>query len=238
MTGTFALESHFDRDSSPVRHERPVRRVGILGGTFNPPHLGHLAVASHASEELGLQRVLLMPAHIPPHKRAEADPGPEHRLGMCRLLVKDAPGLSVCALETERDGPSYTVDTLRAIHASHPEAQLTLILGADSASTLSTWREPTELLGLADLAVAAREGAGRRVVLDALAPLLVVRPQIGSDRSATEVRFLNMPVTEVSSSTARERVARGDSIEDLVGPRVARYIAEYGLYRSSAEAGS
>jgi nicotinate-nucleotide adenylyltransferase len=221
-----------------VRHERPVTRIGILGGTFNPPHLGHLAVAAHAYAELGLKRVLLMPACVPPHKRGTEDPGPEHRLGMCRLLVKDAPGLSVCALEIEREGPSYTVDTLRAIHASHPDAQLTFILGADTASTLPSWREPVELLGLADLAVAAREGSGREGVRDILAPLLAARPPGGGRRSATEVRFLSMPVTEVSSSAARERVGRGEPIEDLVGTGVAGYIAEHGLYRSPSRAQS
>jgi nicotinate-nucleotide adenylyltransferase len=218
--------------------QRPVTRIGILGGTFNPPHLGHLAVAVHAYAELGLQRVLLMPARIPPHKRSAEDPGPEHRLGMCGLLVKDAPGLSACALEIEREGPSYTVDTLRAIHASHPDAQLTFILGADTASTLASWREPVELLGLADLAVVAREGSGREGVLDALAPLLAARPGGEGGRSATEVRFLSMPLTEVSSSAARERIGRGEQIADLVGAGVAGYIAEHGLYRSPSRAQS
>jgi nicotinate-nucleotide adenylyltransferase len=218
-----------------VRHERPVTRIGILGGTFNPPHLGHLAVAAHAHAELGLQRVLLMPARIPPHKRTAEDPGPEHRLEMCRLLVKNAPGLSACALEIEREGPSYTVDTLRAIHASHPDAQLTFVLGADTASTLPSWREPAELLRLADLAVAAREGAGRQGVLDAIAPLLAVPPS-GSGRAPGEARFLSMPVTEVSSSAAREGVGRGEPMEDLVGAGVAGYIAEHGLYRSPSGA--
>lgn len=182
--------------------------------------------------------MLLIPARIPPHKSPEKDPGPEHRLGMCRLLVEGARGLSACALEIERDGPSYTVDTLRAIHASHPDVHLMFIVGADTASTLPSWREPTELLTLADLAVAAREGAGRRGVLDVLTPLLAARPPIMGDRSSTEVRFLSMPVTEVSSSMARERVERGDPIEDLVGPGVAGYIAEHGLYRSRTAAGS
>ena len=106
--------------------------LGILGGTFNPPHLGHLAIARDALRELALDRVVLMPARMPPHKPVERDPGSAARLAMCRLLVAGAEDVSVCAHELERDGPSYTVDTLGAIHASHPDAELTVIVGADT----------------------------------------------------------------------------------------------------------
>jgi nicotinate-nucleotide adenylyltransferase len=208
--------------------------MGILGGTFNPPHLGHLAVARHALDELGLQGVLMMPAHIPPHKLAEEDPGPEHRLEMCRLSAAGIDGLSVCALEIERGGPSYTVDTLRAIHVSRPDAQLTFIVGADTASTLPAWREPAELLELADLAVAARTGSGRRRVLDTVTPLLGARRRAGGDRSSPPITFLDMPAMGVSSSMVRERVARGAPIDDLVGSAVARYIGEHNLYGGPA----
>jgi nicotinate-nucleotide adenylyltransferase len=206
------------------------RSVGILGGTFNPPHLGHLALARHARDELGLQQVVLMPAHIPPHKGSAQDPGPRHRLRMCRLCVAGLDGLSVCALEIERGGPSYTVDTLQAIHSSHANAELTFILGADTASTLPAWREPARLLELADLAVAARAGSDYEGVLDTVERLLAVgRPDTGDGRSAT-VRFLDMPAIEVSSSMVRERAARGAPIEDLVGEAVAGYIHEHDLY--------
>jgi len=178
----------------------------------------------------------MMPAGIPPHKLTEEDPGAEHRLRMCQLCVKDVPGVSASALEIERGGPSYTVDTLRSIHARHPHAQLTFIVGADIASTLPTWREPAELLELANLAVAAREGPGRGVVLDTIAPLLASRSSIGGDERSPRVSFLSMPAIEVSSSMVREHLARGESIEDLVGPAVAGYIAGHGLYRASVQA--
>jgi nicotinate-nucleotide adenylyltransferase len=206
-----------------------VRSLGVLGGTFNPPHLGHLALARHALEELALERVLMMPAHIPPHKASEEDPGSEHRLRMCRLCVAGTAGLLVSALEMERGGRSYTVDTLESIHASHPQAELTFIVGADTANTLPSWREPERLLELADLAVAGREGPGPGGVLQSLAPLLAVRRSGEGDEA---IRFLDMPAVRISSSMVRERVARGDQIEDLVGPAVAAYIAEQGLYRS------
>jgi nicotinate-nucleotide adenylyltransferase len=247
--GTSAVEQPVAPDRPAPLPDRPVprperapalagvRSLGILGGTFNPPHLGHLALARHALNQLGLQRVLMMPAHIPPHKPTEEDPRPEHRLRMCRLSVRDAAGISVCALEIERGGPSYTVDTLRAIHASHPGAQLTFIVGADTACTLPAWREPAVLLGLADLAVAARDGSGRTGVKDTVAPLLAAgRPQASNPGAA--LTFLDMPAIEVSSSMARDRVARGEPVEDLLGAAVAGYIAEHGLYRTPTEEGN
>ncbi len=215
-------------------------RIGILGGTFNPPHLGHLALARHAFGELGLQRVVLMPAHGAPHKPAVDDPGPAHRLQMCHLAVGDEAGLVVCELEIERGGPSYTVDTLRAIHASYPDAQLTFIVGADTARTMPVWREPGEFFALADLAVAARVGStGRREMLDILAPLRRTDGRAAAtERGAGGVRFLEMPVIEISSSLVREHVAKGEPIEELVGPAVAAYIAEHDLYRAGSEVGS
>jgi nicotinate-nucleotide adenylyltransferase len=202
------------------------RSVGVLGGTFNPPHLGHLAIARDARRELGLERVVLMPARIPPHKPAVADPGAEHRLHMCRLLIDGEDGLAVCALEIERDGPSYTVETLKAVHASHPDLELTFIVGADTARTLPAWREPEQVLALAEFAVAARAGTEREAVLESIAEL----------GRAGDVRFLTTPLLEVSSSMARERVAAGEPIEALVGSAVAGYIAANELYVAVAKA--
>jgi nicotinate-nucleotide adenylyltransferase len=203
---------------------RTVNQMGVLGGTFNPPHRGHLELARHAKSELGLERVLLMPAHSAPHKGDEGDPGPERRLEMCRLAAAGAAGIEACGLEIERGGPSYTVDTLRAIHKSHPETELTFIVGADMALTLPRWREPEALVGLAKLAVAGREDGRREDVLRELAPL------------AAATTFLEMPPVEVSSSQVRERVHAGESIAGLVEPAVAEYIAEHGLYNASVGA--
>jgi len=198
--------------------------LGILGGTFNPPHVGHLAIARAALAELALARVLLMPARMAPNKRDEDDPGPEHRLAMCELAVADEQGLVASGLELERDGPSYTVDTLEAIHASSPRARLTFILGADTACTLPSWREPKRILELARLAVATRSGSSRERVLEALAGL-------AGDGAAGELCFLDIPPINVSSSQVRALVAAGEPVEQLVGARVAGYIAREGLYR-------
>jgi nicotinate-nucleotide adenylyltransferase len=171
---------------------------------------------------------LLMPAHSAPHKGEEEDPGPQRRMEMCRLAVEDdkEPGLEACGLEVERGGPSYTVDTLRAIRQSDPEAELTFIVGADMARTLPAWREPRALVELAGLAVAEREDAGREDVLRALAPL------------SADVAFLKMPLVEISSSIVRERVKVGEPIDGLVAPAVAEYIAAHGLYRAGTLAGA
>ena len=208
-------------------------RIGILGGTFNPPHLGHLALARHAHEALGLDRVFLMPSREPPHKREAADPGPQHRLAMCRLLVDGDPALSACNLETRRAGPSYTVETLRELHSTHPEQALTFIAGSDAVATLASWREPGALLELADVAIAARPGADANEALQAVAAVRS-SPRDASGPLSRDVRVLEIEPLDVSSSVARERAARGEPIEALVGQAVAHYIAEHGLYGAGA----
>jgi nicotinate-nucleotide adenylyltransferase len=171
-----------------------------------------------------------MPARLPPHKHTAEDPGAARRLQMCRLLAERARGVDVSALELERAGPSYTVDTLRALRAAHPETRLTFVVGADIARTLPAWREPRELLALAELAVALRAGSAAGEVEAELAALR------GAPAPEGRVRFLKMPPVEVSSSAVRERVRRGEPIEELVGPAVAAYIAAHGLYRAPVPA--
>jgi nicotinate-nucleotide adenylyltransferase len=186
--------------------------------------------------------VLLVPANTAPYKaggedsaggRGAREPDPKQRLRMCQLAVADQPRLGVSAVEIERGGLSYTVDTLRSIHASHPDAQLTLIVGADTATTLASWREPAQLLELAQLAVAARAGAARQRVLDVLARIRVADGPAEGQLAAASVSFLEMPTIEVSSSLVRRRVAAGVAVQDLVGAAVARYIDEHGLYASA-----
>jgi nicotinate-nucleotide adenylyltransferase len=202
-----------------------LRSVGILGGTFNPPHIGHLALARRAHAQLRLQRVLLTPASIAPNKPApREDPGAGHRLAMCGLAVAQDPALEASALEVERGGVSYTVDTLQAIHEMHPEAELTLIVGADTARTLPSWREPEQLLQLASLAVAERDELDGQAITEALAGL----------HPAPQITMLAMERIPVSSSQVRELVGAGKPVVKLVGEGVAGYIAEHGLYRSAA----
>ena len=197
-------------------------RVGILGGTFNPPHLAHLVCASEAASQLDLERVLLTPVAQAPHKEAPYDPGPEERLELCRLAVAGDERFAVCDLEIRRGGSSFTVDTLRELHERTPEDDLTFIVGGDTALGLPSWREPEAVLGLATLAVAERSGAGRSDIVERLRSSFPgARPPV----------FFDMPRLDISSSQIRRHVAEGRSIRYLVPDPVAERIARGRLYR-------
>jgi nicotinate-nucleotide adenylyltransferase len=197
-----------------------VARIGLLGGTFNPPHIGHLVCATQALASLELDEVLFVPVHEPPHKEIETDPGVEHRVAMCRIAVADDDHLDVSTIEVDVPGPSYTVDTLSRLHDRRPGDQLTFIVGGDMALSLPSWREPAAILSLATLGVAEREGVRRTDITERLS-------ELGTDN----VTFFDMPRIDVSSSLIRRSVAAGRSIRYLVPDGVADYIAREGLYR-------
>ena len=196
-------------------------RIGILGGTFNPPHLGHLVCAQEAYVQLSLELVMLIPARIPPHKPIEHEPGSEHRLELCRRAIDRDERFAVSDLEVHRPGPSYTVDTLRALHSQGPNNELLLIVGGDVAAGLPDWHEPEEVLSLATLAVAKRRGTSRGAVEGALHELS------GGERA----RFFRMPRIGVSSTMVRRRVRAGQPIRYIVPDAVASYIEAHHLYR-------
>ena len=200
--------------------------LGILGGTFNPPHVGHLVCAQEARARLGLDRALLMPAFSPPHKPLPDDPGPDARLEMCRRAAQDAPWLEVSDLEVRRGGASYTVDTLEALRAAAPADELTWIAGGDMARSLPTWREPERVLTLARFAVAERGEDRREAIERSLAGLA----------GRESVVFLDMPRIDVSSSTVRARVAAGLPERWLVPDAERAYEEEHGLYSSPVTA--
>jgi nicotinate-nucleotide adenylyltransferase len=199
-------------------------RVGILGGTFNPPHLGHLVCAQEAYRELELDRVTLIPTHIPPHKPMEHEPGAHHRSEMCRLAVADDERFDVSDIELGRDGPSFTVDTLEQLTREAPNTELVLIVGGDIAVGLPQWREPERVLELATLAIAKRRGTTRASIDTALRGL----------RGGERARFFQMPRVGVSSTMIRRRVSAGQPIRYLVPDRVSQYIDRHGLYAEGA----
>jgi nicotinate-nucleotide adenylyltransferase len=201
-------------------------RIGILGGTFNPPHLGHLVCAQEAYIQLSLARVMLVPARIPPHKPVDDEPGATHRLEMCRVAVQgDERRFEVSDLEIEREGPSYTVDTLEELHSSKPDSELFLIVGADIAAGLPRWHQPERVLSLATVAVAERPGTSRESVIEAL-------EEIGAGDSAT---FFDMPEIGISSTMLRERVRTGESTRYLLPDAVRDYIDQHHLYRGTPQ---
>lgn len=201
-------------------------RIGILGGTFNPPHVGHLAIAQEAHAQLGLDKVVLMPVFSPPHKALDDDPGPDARYELCHLAVAKDDRFAVSRLELDRGGPSYTVDTLRTIHAGSPGDDLTFIVGGDVAQGLPSWREPEAILELATVAVAEREGIRRQDIAERVSAL----------PGAGRLVFFDFPRMDVSSSSIRRRVREGRPIRYLVPDDVARVIGARGYYRPKVSA--
>jgi nicotinate-nucleotide adenylyltransferase len=195
--------------------------IGVLGSAFNPPHLGHLALAQEALWQLGLSEVILMPTGEAPHKRIAEDPGREQRLAMTRLAAADDPRFSVSTLEAERDGPSYTYETLELLAREKGDTELVFVMGADAAVGLESWREPERVVELARLAVARRAGVSDSDVAAVLRSL-------GAEGRAT---MLEMPEFGVSSSVVRERAAAGRPLRYLVPEPVARFIEEKEIYR-------
>jgi nicotinate-nucleotide adenylyltransferase len=177
--------------------------------------------AQEARSALGLDRVVLIPMGVAPHRAIDPEPGVEVRLEMCRLAAEGDEGLEVSAIETEREGPSFTADTLRELSAEGRE--LTLILGADQAAALATWREPEEVLRLATVAVAQRSGMDREGVLR----------RLGALEGHERFEFFDMPRLDVSSTMVRERIAGGRPIRWLVPPRVAERIEAERPYPSA-----
>ena len=198
-------------------------RVGLLGGTFNPPHIGHLVCAQEAWAQLGLDRVLLVPVHAPPHKEAFDDPGVEARVALCEAAVAGDERLGVSRAEADVPGRSFTVDTLNRLHDARPGDQLTFIVGGDMAASLPQWREPRAILELCTIGAAARDGVGRDEVLERLDRELPG----ASDR----IRFFDMPRIDISSTLIRRRVAAGEPVRYLVPDAVAAAIEREGLYR-------
>jgi nicotinate-nucleotide adenylyltransferase len=195
-------------------------RVGILGGAFNPPHIGHLVCAQEALLQLELDKVVFVPVGQAPHRAIADDPGAEARLELVELAIADDERFTSSRLELDREGPSYTSETLRELRSTAPEDEHFLILGGDQAAALPLWREPEEVLSLATVAVVERVSWTRNAIGIKIARL----------RGAERVRYLDMPLIQVSSSAIRRRVAAGRPIRYLVPDAVARYIESNGLY--------
>ena len=215
------------------------RRIGLFGGTFDPPHVGHLALAEWARQSLRLDCVLFVPAGHPPHKGRARLSAVEHRVAMTRLAVRDNPAFTVSALEARRDGPSFTVDTLRALRRREPRARIYLLMGADSLAEFPTWHDPDAIVAFATLAVAPRPKGtaqlrsqrGRGAGAGARASGKVGAAASQRFPRASRVAWLGSPGLEVSSSAIRARLRAGRSVRYLIPEAVARYIARHRLYR-------
>jgi nicotinate-nucleotide adenylyltransferase len=203
------------------RRERP-EHLGILGGTFDPPHVGHLWLAALAADSLNLDRVLFMPAARPPHKGGGLVSRATDRLLMTRLAIAADPAFELCPIEMERTGPSYTIDSVIELKRAYPEAELFLVMAADSLVQIDTWREPDRLLAEVEWIVGPRAGSE-------LPDRSGLEARFGTE--ASRIHLLVGPSLDVSSSEIRRRVAAGHTIRYLVARTVEELIIDRGLYR-------
>lgn len=192
-------------------------RLGIFGGSFDPPHKGHLQVARQAAEELDLTAVLWIPARVSPHKTPETTSEASYRCDMIRLMIEQDSRFQLDLREIYREGPSFTVDTLEALKLAHPAAALYLIIGEDSYLSLPTWKAPTRIKSLAQLVVYNR-----------------VTPKARAEDSTglQEGHWLDAPTIDITSSDIRESIANHERVVHWLTPEVAAYIETHGLYRS------
>ena len=197
-------------------------KLGIVGGTFDPIHLGHVAMAEAGADCAGLDRVLLVPAGVPPHRGA-ATASAADRLAMVRIAAAGHPRLEVSDVELRRAGPSFTVDTLRALAAERPDAQLHLLLGWDAAREIRAWRSPDEVLRLARLVVVSRPGYPPPAEADLRAA--GIPPE--------DVLLCDVPTPDVESTDVRRLVEEGASLAGLVDPPVEAYLRHHRLYAAS-----
>lgn len=200
-------------------------KIGIYGGCFNPPHMGHLMCAAEALLGLGLDRVLLVPVGEPAHRKMEEDPGREARFALCEQAVAEHPRISVSRVELDRPGHSYMVETLALLNQQYPQAELTLIIGGDEAAAFASWREPEEILERAQVGIAERDGRSQQQIRELNFHL----------RGGHRMEFFNMPRMDLSSSEIRARIQMGLPIHYFVHPAVERVISEQSLYRSDQQ---
>lgn len=202
----------------------PHTRIGVLGGTFDPPHNGHLAIAQAALTQLRLAQVIFAPTHQPPHKRGNEITPIEHRLAMVRLAIAPHPRFTLSRIDVDRAGPTFTVDTLRLLRQQFADSALYFIMGTDSLANILTWRAPAELIRLCRLVVFNRPGFS--VDLDALAAELP-----GLRERAV---LIPTPALDIAASDLQRRVRAGLPITDWAPAAVAAYIAKHGLYRNQS----
>jgi nicotinate-nucleotide adenylyltransferase len=210
--------------------------IGILGGTLDPIHCGHIGAAAAARDALALTSVLVIPSHVPPHRPAQPVASAYHRFAMAALAVSTEPRIEVSDDELLTAGPSYTAETLDRLHAKGLDAsQIFFITGADAFSEIATWRRYPEVLSLAHFVVVSRPGHSLDALRDRLPALADRMHSAGAaarDGSNPLIHLLQAPTPDVSSTIVRDRLKRGEPITGLVPPLVETHILKHGLYRA------
>ena len=197
-------------------------RIGLFGGTFDPPHLGHLILASEAQTQLELTRLLWILTPDPPHKQDQVITPTEHRLAMVKLAIQDNPSFELSRVELDRPGPHFTLDTVHIIAGQNPDAEIVPIIGGDSLRDLPTWHEPKELLYACHWVGVMRRPSDE-ANLEALEHEL---PGISS-----KVHYVDAPLLEIASRDIRSRIAHGESVRYYIPKAVYEYIEEHHLYK-------
>ena len=197
------------------------KSLGILGGTFDPIHMGHLRMAEHVFQRMELESIVFIPAYVPPHKLGQDFAPAQDRYAMTELAVADNPHFTVSDMELKRTGVSYTIDTIRQLHAQYEDRELNFIIGADSMAQLHTWHNIEEMLELTRFVAVWRPGYE-----DAMEELV---RHLG-EQAKERVLLLDTPVYDISSTEIRTRIRQGLGLAGLVPPAVERYIYEHGLY--------
>jgi nicotinate-nucleotide adenylyltransferase len=200
------------------------KKIGIIGGSFDPVHIGHLIIAQDAAERLELSQVIFVPAAIPPHKQHLQQANIEHRVNMLQIALEGDIRFSVSDIEMRRGGVSYTIDTVRELKALHPDSELVLIVGSDTLVDLHNWYQPEELLSLCEVASFLRPGENS---VDQIAEKICFST---TQKKAVMKNLIKAHQVEVSSTEIRMRVAEGLGIRYLVPPEVEMYIYEHSLY--------
>ena len=200
-----------------------ITRTGIMGGTFNPIHFGHLLLAETAYQQFGLDEVLIMPTKNPYYKNLTNTATESDRVNMVRLAIEDNDHFRFSDVELERDGTTYTVETLRNLTQTHPDHRYFFIMGADSLYHIESWKEPEEIVKMAVILVAGRDGGSSSSLKSQIAYIM--------NKYDADIRLLESPVLEISSHDLRRRVREKESIRYLLPERVREYIYEHGIYK-------
>lgn len=198
------------------------KRIGVFGGTFNPIHVAHVSTAEAYAQQLELDKVILIPTRLPPHKSAKNLADAEDRLMMCHLAVDELPLFEVCDYEIRQQGKSYTFKTLQYLHGQYPGAEIFLLMGADMFLTVQDWRQPQEIYRMATLCAAERE-MGEFTLLEAHKHLL--------EMQGAKCMILDMQPTPLSSTMVRNGILAGEDVSGLLHPAVYTYIQDQRLYR-------
>lgn len=198
-------------------------KIGIMGGTFDPIHYGHLFMAEHAYEQIGLDKVLFMPSNNPPHKDNGEIISKEHRSTMVELAIEGNPHFDLSTMELDRKGTTYTADTLRILNDEHPSTEYYFIIGADSFYNLHKWREPENIFKLCTLLVFDRDLIVKDKIVEQYRHLSESYPYI-------KIEFLSMPTIQISSNNIRQRIQDNLTIRYYLPDKVLAYISEHKLY--------